>query len=339
VPADRTHEFARRLWSPETGLLLSAARLLTAPAAVAYRIGIGARNALYDNKIMRITSCKIPVVSVGSVMVGGAGKTPIAGWLAGWLLQKGRRVALLHGGYARDEPELHRRWHPQLRVYAQKDRIRSAAQAVADGAEILILDDGFQHRRLHRDVDLVLVPAEPWAQSHRLLPRGPYREPESALRRAHVLLVTRKTASPEEADKVAQHVRARVGGNLVIGVASIRPGGWTWRGQRTDPPGEAVLVAAIAQPELFAANVRESGVQVFDRLWFPDHHEYDARDAERIYRAAGRLPIITTAKDALKLEPLIRDRLWVLEQEVRMETGAADLMRCLEERLGENDRS
>jgi tetraacyldisaccharide-1-P 4'-kinase len=134
-------------------------------------------------------------------------------------------------------------------------------------------------------------------------------------------------------------VRPRMGTTPVIAVASILPSGWRSCGERVKPPAEAVLVAGIAQPELFAANVREGGVQVFDRLWFPDHHEYDARDAERIYRAAGRLPIITTAKDALKLETLIaRERLWVLEQEVRIEAGEAELIGLLEERLGENDR-
>ena len=333
------HDFARRLWSQDSAPLLTVARALATPAALGYRLGVTIRNTLYDNNLLRVTSTRIPVISVGSLMVGGAGKTPVAGWLAGWLLQRGRQVALLHGGYARDEPELHQRWHPGLRVYAQKDRVASAEQAVRDGADVLILDDGFQHRRLRRDVDIVLVPAEMWTPRPRLLPRGPYREPATSLGRGHVLLVTRKTASAADAEAVSLRVRPHTGRTPVIAVASIRPSGWRSCGERVNPPSEAVLVAGIAQPELFAANVRDGGVKVFDTLWFPDHHEYDARDAERIYRAAGRLPIITTAKDALKLETLIAcERLWVLEQEVRIEAGEAELMGLLEGRLGENDR-
>jgi tetraacyldisaccharide 4'-kinase len=328
------HDFARRLWSGAPGFGLSVARALAAPAAGAYQLALGVRNTLYDNKLLPIKAVGVPVISVGSLVVGGAGKTPVAGWLAGELLRRGRRPGLLHGGYAKDEPELHRRWHPEVRVYARKDRILSARQAIAEGADVLLLDDGFQHRRLYRNLDIVLIGAESWSQPRRLLPRGPYREPVSALRRAQIVLITRKTATREAAQETAARVRELCKDAALVAVASIRPSVWSVREKESAAPAEAVVVAGIAQPELFAANVEEQGVRVFDRIWFPDHHEYDARDAERIFRAAGQLPIVTTAKDAVKLDRLIAaDRLRVLGQSVQIEEGENELNEHVDECL------
>jgi tetraacyldisaccharide 4'-kinase len=328
------HDFARRLWSGSPGFGLSVARVLATPAAGAYQVAMGVRNWLYDNRLRPIISVSVPVISVGSLVVGGAGKTPVAGWLAGELLRRGRRPAMLHGGYAKDEPELHRRWHPDVRVYARKDRVVSAQQAIAEGADVLLLDDGFQHRRLHRNLEIVLIAAESWSQPKRRLPRGPYREPVSALRRAQIVLITRKTATREAALDIAARVREVCKDSALAAIASIRPSVWSARERESVAPAEAVVVAGIAQPELFAANVEEQGVRVFDRIWFPDHHEYDARDAERIFRAAGQLPIVTTAKDAVKLERLIAaDRLRVLEQSVQIEEGESELNHRLDECL------
>jgi len=327
---------ARWLWtSGSAGAAI--ARTLLAPASLAYRMVHGVRTWLYDDGVLAIRSAAVPVISVGNLTVGGSGKTPFAAWLITRLLQQQRKPALLHGGYAGDEPELHRQWHPDVPVWAGRERVVSAREAVANGADVLVLDDGFQHRRLGRDADIVLVAAEQWSRRRLLLPAGPWREPASALQRANIIVITRKAASSEHAATVAREVQAFAGMTAPVAIAAILPSGWrTGRGTSAGPatgvaglaapPGEVVAVAGIARPDLFAANAAASGAHIVASFWFPDHHTYDRDDAGRITTGAGGRAIVTTAKDALKLEPLLpAGRLWVLEQDVHIERGAEAL--------------
>jgi tetraacyldisaccharide 4'-kinase len=316
---------ARWLWTRSPSAAV-AGTLLT-PASWVYGAVVGVRSWLYDEGVLAIARVEVPILSVGNLTVGGSGKTPFAGWLIGRLLELRRRPALLHGGYAQDEPELHRRWHPHVPVYAERDRTASAQRAVADGADAIVLDDGFQHRRLARDADIVLIAAEQWSGRRPLLPAGPWREPVSALRRANIVVITRRTASAERAARVAFEVQPFAGVTAPVAVASILPSGWRpCRGETTDDNAAAMenvlAVAGIARPDLFAVNAQAMGARIVDTMWFPDHHAYDAHDAHRIAeRAAGRA-IVTTAKDAVKLERLMPTAtLRVLEQVVHIERG------------------
>ena len=333
--SDKLLQLAWQVWNDEPGVAASVARALATPAAALFRAGVAARNTLYSKGVLPGERAAVPVISVGNLRIGGSGKTPVAAWLLTQLLARGRRPALLHGGYAADEPQLHARWHPDVPVFAARDRVASAKQAVSGGADVLVLDDGFQHRRLARDLDVVLVAAEDADNAMRLLPRGPWREPATALGRAHVLMITRKSASVEQAERLMARL-APVAGDAITNVGVwLRPAGWRNGAGLSGPPTEVLVVAAIARPEPFLENVRQTGVRVLDSLWFRDHHEFDARDAERILRAAGPHAIATTAKDAIKLEKLIaRERLYVLEQEVVVERGEPDLLRRLDEVLG-----
>ncbi|MEX0890701.1 MAG: tetraacyldisaccharide 4'-kinase, partial [Gemmatimonadota bacterium] len=277
----------------------------------------------------------VPAVSVGNLAVGGAGKTPVAAWLAAELRGRGARPALLHGGYAADEPALHQRLNPEVPVYTGRNRLASARQAAAAGADILVLDDAFQHHALGRDLDLVLVAAEHWTAHPRLLPRGPWREGPGALRRADLVVVTRRTSSAQDAEWVAREVR-RVAGGVDAACLHLRPAGWECAGSRVSAPAEpALAVTAVADPAAFAANARQAGAEVHAVLAFPDHHDYDAADAARIRGAAGPGGVIvTTGKDAVKLEKLVDpERLWVLRQEVVLEHGAALLTAALDRLL------
>lgn len=314
--------FPERWWAGEAGLAGHLLDLATAPLEAAYRAAIRFRNASYASG-RRSIRVGAPVVSVGNLSVGGAGKTPVTRWLVQWYERRGARPAVLHGGYALDEPELHRAWNPDVPVLVGRDRVASARAAVEGGATILILDDGFQHRRLRRDLDLVLVAAEGWDASPRLLPRGPWREPPTALCRADVVAVTRKTASIEEARRVAAEVSDYTGGVEPV-ILHLAPSSWR-RGAALaagPPPGEAVAVAGIAGPELFLENARSAGASLADTLIFRDHHDYDAGDVDRIRMAAAGRPVVTTAKDAVKLAPLAPDLdLWILEQDVIVDAG------------------
>ena len=178
------------------------------PAEALYRLGIALRNRAFDVRLLRAHRAGVPVVSVGNLLVGGAGKTPFTRWLVAELLARGEQPGILHGGYAADEPDLHRRWYPELPVVVGRDRVRSAAAAIEQGATVLVLDDAFQHRRIERDLDIVLVPAEGWTARPRLLPRGPWREPVTSLARAELIVVTRRTASAALAADVGRSVAA-----------------------------------------------------------------------------------------------------------------------------------
>jgi len=131
-----------------------------------------ARRSAYRTGLLPQTRVGAPVISIGNLAVGGSGKTPFSSWLVSELRTRGQTPALLHGGYASDEPALHRQWTPDIAVFAAKDRVTSARSAIAGGATIIVLDDGLQHSRLYRDLDLVLISADTWDQPRRLLPAG-----------------------------------------------------------------------------------------------------------------------------------------------------------------------
>ncbi|MEX0907747.1 MAG: tetraacyldisaccharide 4'-kinase [Gemmatimonadota bacterium] len=321
--------FVRRWWNHDFG---AAGRLLDAalaPAEGLYRGAIAARNAAYARGMLRAERAGVPVISVGNIATGGTGKTPFSNWLARRLAARGESPALLHGGYGSDEPELHRRWSPDIPVVVDRDRVRGAWQACQQGATVLILDDGFQHRRLHRDLDLLLLSAERWHDAARLLPRGPWREPRAALGRADLIVCTRKTAPAGAATRAAAEMSAASSRPVVR--AHLHAGAWLHAGAPAEAPeGPVLLVAALAEPAIFAENARAAGADVADTMFFPDHHVYLDADADRIrQRASGRV-VATTEKDWTKLDALLdTQRVWLLAQTVEIEDGAAALDEAL----------
>lgn len=325
------HELARRWWAGELGGAGRALDALTAPAEWLYRGATAARNHVYERKVLHSGHAGVTVISVGNLTVGGAGKTPVAAWLLQVLLRRGRRPALLHGGYADDEPALHRLWAPDVPVIAERDRLRGAARAVAAGADVLVLDDAFQHRRIARDLDLVLVSAERWTPSPRLLPRGGWREHPAALARADVVGITRRTASRARAQEVSRAIAA-FAPNAPLVEFRLAAAGWQdGDGAPAEPPGPAFAVTAIAEPMAFLENAAEAGAVIGGQRSWPDHHAYKAEDAAAVMREAGALPIVTTAKDWVKLSSLLpAARVRVLRQEVIIESGGEALERALE---------
>jgi tetraacyldisaccharide 4'-kinase len=330
-PADLVH----RLWEGEAGPVGRVLGALLAPAELGYRAVMRARNVAYRAGVAGSDAPPVPAISVGNITVGGTGKTPMVRWVVKQLIRRGWTPGILHGGYAEDEPALHRLWFPGLPVIANKDRLIGAGRAVQRGADILVLDDAFQHRRLQRDLDIVLVATETWARYARLLPRGPYREPPQSLRRADIVVVTRRTAPADEAARVEVDV-ARISGRRTAR-AHLRPAGWL----RADgvlregrPVGPAIGVAGIARPDDFFDQAEEWGADLVDAIAFPDHHAFSQEEARELERLAGSGPVVMTAKDAVKLAPLMPGAdLWILEQAVSFETGRAWLLRALEEVL------
>src|SRR4051794_15640030 len=167
---------------------------------------VGARDILYDAGWLPALDTPIPAVSVGNLTVGGTGKTPVSAWLARGLAARGARPAIVLRGVGGDEPLVHRALNPDIPVFTGADRVAVVREAAAMGADIAVLDDAFQHRRVGRLADLVLVSADRWTDNVRLLPAGPWREPLRAIRRATLVIVTRKSAD----DATVAHVHERL---------------------------------------------------------------------------------------------------------------------------------
>lgn len=331
--------WAEAAWYGE-GAGAAAARAGLAPLAALFRAGAVARGRLYDAGVLRAHDLAAPALSIGNLTVGGTGKTPVAAWAVAELVRRGVRPAVLLRGVGGDEARVHALLNPRVPVVADPDRVRGALAAVRAGAEVLVLDDAFQHRRARRDADVVLVAAERFARGARVLPAGPFREPVSALRRATMIVVTRKSASPTEAGAVAASLGAGIGGGEVaVATAHLAPDSLAlWGATEVGPvdalAGQRVLaVAGVGAPDAFAEQLRAVGARV-ELARYPDHHAYTQADAEALAERSGAvLTVVTTLKDAVKLGPLWpvgACALWYVTQRVTLEAGAAALADVLD---------
>ena len=298
-----------------------AVELLRLPA-LAFSVVARTRRWLYDQRALPITQVSVPVVSVGNITTGGTGKTPVCAVIVRELVQRGFKPGLLSRGYGaergtlNDEALVLARLVPDVPHVQNKDRVAGARRLIAQGVTAIVLDDGFQHRRLARDLDLVLVDAtrpfglaatDDKAPVRALLPRGLLREPPDSLRRADAIVITRCEA-----------VEARVVEALERELGAIAPGrpivrarltAQSWMDERdvsqplaTLAGREVDLVSALGNPAAFEATVRATGVTVRDHRVFLDHHRYSAADLAGI-PAAGRV-LATSLKDAVKLAPM-----------------------------------
>jgi len=324
----------RRVWAGEAGTAGAVSLLASAPAEWIFRAGVRARGAAYDRGWLAAERAPVPVISIGNLTVGGAGKTPFSAWVAGRLREWGHRPALAVRGYGPDEVEVHRALNPDVPVFVVPKRIEAARAASDAGRDVVVLDDGFQHRALARDLDVVLVPAEGWTDRPRLLPRGPWRESLAALRRAHAVVVTRKSASPETGARIADRLRTRFP-TLFVAECHLAPGELVplhGAASAGPPPGSGrvLAVAALAEPEPFAAQLGARGLEV-DLAAYPDHHPFGAGDARELLRRTAGRPIIMTLKDAVKLRALLplEHPAWVLPQTVRITAGREALETAL----------
>jgi len=318
-----------------------AARAMLAPAEALYGAVVAIRGKLYDWGIFRATEFSVPVLSVGNLSVGGTGKTPVAAWLAGRLLEKGAAPAIVLRGYGGDETIVHERLNEGIPVIAAADRVRGIRDAIAQGVDVVVLDDAFQHRRARRDADILLVSADAWAGKPRLLPAGPWREPLRAARRATLVIITRKTADRSAVEDVKRAL-ANAASHVPVAIAHLAPGDLRSTATGQTLPLHALrgadltAIAAIAQPELFFKQLTELGA-VVRPFSFPDHHAFTRADAVNLAVAAGNSDfVVCTLKDAVKLEslwPAEAGSLWYVSQRLRMEDGQEHIDRLLDNLL------
>lgn len=271
-----------------------------------------------------------PVVSVGNLHWGGTGKTPLTAAVAAHLRDRGLAVCILSRGYASrgrgvrvvstgegpllgpllagDEPVLLAGELPGVAVVVGPDRFEAGMAALhrlPRTPDLFLLDDGFSHLALRRELDLVAFPSADPFGGGRLFPAGRLREPLAAIARAHAVLLT-GAGSPEDGRALAEALRSY--GFKGPGFASFTRAGTPRRvggsGGELSAGTRVFLVTAIARPDGFVALVRSLGFEVTGELRFPDHHAYPAPSLERIadtFRASGAEVVLTTVKDAVKL--------------------------------------
>jgi tetraacyldisaccharide 4'-kinase len=328
-----------QIWHGD-GAVAVAARALLSPAAMAFGTVVRVRNARFDRG-EGVLPVALPVLSVGNLTVGGTGKTPLAAWCTRALQQAGARPAVVLRGYGDDEWRVHTLLSPSVPVITDVDRVRGIETAREQGADCVVLDDGFQHRRAQREADVVLVSADAWDGAVRLLPAGPFREPLAALRRAAAVVVTVKTASRDQVAAVRAAVAAAAPTVpvAVVGLVPDRlhavPVGEALRGEADVPEpigwlsGRSVLaVSAIAQPAPFERALRETGAMLTARR-FPDHYAFSAADVASLVAAVPSSGVVVcTLKDAVKLAPLwprATVPLWYVSQTIVVQHGAEAL--------------
>ena len=327
-------------------------RLGLSAASVPYAIAVRLRNFSYDRGWLRTRRVPAPVVSVGNLTVGGTGKTPFVEHVAGFYRRRDVRVAVLSRGYGaesgpNDEALVLEENLPDVPHLQGKDRVALAKAAIEElESELLVLDDGFQHRRLFRDLDLVLIDAtRPWGYG-RLLPRGLLREPKTGLRRAHLVALTRCDQVGEaEKAKLRQEI-ARLAPGVPVIETTHRPIGLVNSAGETAPlealrGRPTAAFCGVGNPESFRRTLADCGADVRDFRVYPDHHAYTREDVDDLRAWARGLPadchVIVTQKDLVKLRlSRLGDRpLWSLRVRLHVEAGADELERRLEAALGE----
>lgn len=312
------------------GVASTLARTALRPISALFSAGVSLRNLLYDRGLLVVVESPLPTLSVGNLSVGGTGKTPVAAFFAAELRRRGRRPAIVLRGYGGDEEQVHALLNPGTPVIVSPDRVAGVKRAAALGADVVVLDDAFQHRRAGRVVDIVLVSADRWAEDDRLLPAGPLREPLRSIRRASLALVTVKSAAPERVAGVRRALQ-RIAPALPVATAHLRPCELVCVADRdlrlpiAKLAGQRILaVAAIADPAAFVAQLRELGATV-DSALFGDHHAFTPKEVRRLVgRAAAVELAVCTLKDAVKLRPLWPAdgaQLWYVSQAVEISDG------------------
>ena len=298
-----------------------ALRIALWPLSKVYGLYIRWRHTLYARGLVKPKRLKATVISVGNLTVGGTGKTPMVLWLAEKFLAEGKKVAILSRGYrgsrgSSDEIELLKhRLGDEVLFGVGPDRFTSGSRLESDNAiDIFLLDDGFQHLQLARDLDIVMLDGSRKLKDQWLLPAGPLREPIAACRRADILIVSRKFERPI--------IEARDAHTFAIFYAQTRLLGFRRFGFHSKSkylseigPGPFLAFCGIGNPEAFFEDLSRWHVPVAEKKSFSDHHKYSPAELERLQsraEASRAVGFVTTEKDAANLPNVnLRLPIWI----------------------------
>lgn len=306
------------------------------PLGLLYGAAMRARTALYRRGVLPSFDLGVPVISVGNITTGGTGKTPIVAWIAEALSGAGLRVCILTRGYGRadesrrvlvsdgktvlssaeaagDEPfMLAEMLRGRAAVISDRDRVAAARWAREHlKSEVFVLDDGFQHLRVRRELDVVTVDGTNPFGGGRLLPQGRLREPLQSLKRADLIIITRSeqardiSALKREVEKLSGRKRVILSRTRT---GAVRPLMQPTQGPLSAPNAYRVAAfCALGNPQAFFRHLERAGFDLTSTRAFTDHHAYTQSDVESIAREArkrGAEALLTTAKDAVKLRSL-----------------------------------
>lgn len=305
---------------------ISPLRTALWPLGLCYGVVAAVRNFAFDARWKRVQRAPVPVLSVGNLSVGGTGKTPTVLWLCELLRARGQRPGVLARGYGRapsarlnDEGEMLQRRLPWLLQEQDPDRVAGAARLAAAGASTIVLDDGFQHRRLHRDLDLVCLDATMPFSNGQCLPSGDLREWPSGLRRADLVLLTRAGSLPaEQLDARIRRVRAFVRDPATpIYACDHGPEDLLRQPSGASLPlaglagARVVLLTAVARPDSVRATAISLGAEIVHEIRYRDHHRFTAAqlDAAAAAARARDARLLTTEKDDARMQDCEHERL------------------------------
>jgi len=317
-----------RIWYPAGGTRQDAPPCALRIAARVYALAARARTAAFERGVIAVRRLPVPCVSVGNLSVGGTGKTPLVAWLVEGLIARGARPAVVSRGYggsergpavipvvagppdaARfgDEPALLAARYPGVPGVVGRDRHAAGMLAVtAAGATIVVADDAFQHWRLARDLDIVVIDVARGMGNGRLFPAGPLREHPLALARAGAVVLNGVTAAPD-AEGLRRTV-ARLAPRALLAESRLAFDGW--RDARTGGPAElppeagVYAFCGIANPGSFRLTLEQRGIRLLGWEVFDDHHAYGPGEIASLARSAaacGAAAAVTTEKDAVRI--------------------------------------
>lgn len=315
---------------------MNVLRILLWPLGMLYGMVTALRNLCYDRGWLQVHRVGVPMISIGNITVGGTGKTPMAEFLLGKLVEMGLKPGYLSRGYGRsskgfvwvepgqgdsalygDESLQVASRFPGLPVAVCEDRVAGAGRIIAErGIDVLVLDDAFQHRRIARDLDVVMVDATraPWGDVP--MPAGRLREFRNGLQRCQALIVS-KAANEAQAKEAVKVLRANFPGKVVcraqLKARKIRAFDGSEAGSEL-PQGPVIVFSGLGNNAHFLATVEAMGIEVVAFFPFPDHHAYSPADMEKILAGMGRVPenkgkfapafVLTSEKDRFRLKGL-----------------------------------
>ncbi len=319
-------DFRKLISGRSRGVGVMLLRFFLYIASIFYQLAVHLRNCLYSAGLLKIRQVDAIVISVGNITAGGTGKTPLVIWICKFLQQKNIPVAILTRGYKAlqqkrassiesrdsriDEPAILVESCPQAKVIVNPDRVAGAKEAIKKfGAKVLIMDDGFQHRRLARDLDIVTIDATLPFGYGKLLPAGLLREPVNALKRADAIVITRSNqVSESELNKIEEKIQkikpsiviarsihspvcARTTDNKEIGIEQLK--------------GKKIFAfCGIGNPDSFIKTIKSLGLNLVGAKIYDDHYHYADKDIDDVRTNAKKLKaelVLTTQKDFSKL--------------------------------------
>lgn len=310
--------FKQLISGQKTGCVATVLRVLLRTLSCLYGLAVFIRNAARDSSIVKSRRVPVPIISIGNITTGGTGKTPVTGYVVEMLQTHGYRPGIISRGYRADSSGMNDEYRvlkllcPDVPHEQDRDRTAAAHRVIEKASvDCIVMDDGFQHRRLYRDIDVVLLDAlNPFGYGF-LLPRGLLREPVSSLGRAHIILITRAdSVSGARLQEIEQQILRRTSGlqDRIFKVAFRATMLSDIRGNKfdiRDAAGKrAFLMCGVGNPAAFAETCRAVGITVVDSQYFPDHHHYSDQDLSTVrarFVKSGSDLLLTTQKDLVKL--------------------------------------